>query len=194
MTHCIGAEFVESHCTPEDDRAGSLQTYLITCAEWTSQHDPLSGQYRWSNVVHRRRGGFCENDEVCVNAVIKTYPHVPAQRCANCIKKTLFDNSMYGPGDNESKQRINTVLKRRDYHSAYMVASKKDASTPTEVDAFNVDSWPEVGKKQSQSCRDCMDLQVKGLASGLNAMEAEARLLTTGVAAAGILWLALMAG
>jgi hypothetical protein len=100
---------------------------------------------------------------------------------------------MYGPEEGDSLQMINRVLEKGGHQAAYMVVSKDDGSTPTEVDAFDIDAWPEVGSMQRQECRDCMNIETEALGSDINALKAEVRLLTTG-AAAGILWMALIAG
>ena len=119
------------------------------------------------------------------------YYHTPHH--ANCVRKSMFDGSMYGPGEGESKQRINRVLERGGYQSASIIMSGSDGTTSKEVDTFNIDSWPEIGSKRSQKCRDCTNLQTDLIKSDIKALKAEAKLLTAG-AAAGILWLALMSG
>ena len=190
---CPGSFFVESRCTPQHDTPGSLQTYSITCAEYIEHRDPNSGELQQSNLVHRHRTGYCEMTEVCMTSFGVHWPIPHPRRYANCVGKSLFDGTMYGPGDGESKMRINVALQRGEYQSAYLVISQSDGTTPTEVDTFNIDTWLEDGETRSQKCRDCMDLQTSAIAPDLKALKAEARLLTTG-AAAGILWLALMSG
>ena len=185
--------FVESHCTPEDDTSGSLQTYLITCAHYVEHRDP-HGQFQEARLVHSRRTGHCADHEICVDNLRSNW--APAgPRLAVCVRKQLFDGTMYGPGEGESVMRIDQVLRKGNFQGAYMVLSGSDGTTPTEVDAFNIDAWPEVGSMQSQECRDCAMLETKALGSDINSLKAEARLLTAGVGAtAGILWLALLAG
>ena len=188
MTFCYDSTFVESHCTPQPDMSGSLQSYSILCAQLRDHPSPWSGAYVQPSFVHRRRTGSCDSDEVCITSF------GARTQWASCVKKSFFDSTMYGPGESESKQRINRALEKGRFKGAYMVTSQNDGTTPTEVDTFNIDTWSVVGQKQSQKCRDCMDLQAKRFAPNMNALRAEARLLTTGAAAAGMLWLALIAG
>ena len=193
ITNCYDSFFVESHCTPQNDRPGTLQSYSITCAHYVDHHDPFSGLYQQSHVVHRHRGGFCDSDEICMNGLGGVFVYPRLRQYANCVKRSMFDGTMYGPGEGESKQRINRVLEKGGYQGAYMVMSDSDGTTPTEVDTFNIDAWPEIGSKQSEKCRDCMNLQTDAVKSDIKALKAQARLLTAG-AAAGILWLGLMSG
>ncbi len=192
MMTCPNAGFVESHCTPENDRSGSLQSYSITCAHYVEHRDPFTGAFREGRLVHTRRPGHCGQSEICIDNLRSNW--VPLHpRLAVCVRKQMFDGTMYGPDEGESMQKIDIVLEKAGYKSAYMVMSKDDGTTPTEVDTFNIDAWPEVGSMQRQKCRDCMNLETQALDSDINALKADVRLLTTG-AAAGILWLALIAG
>ena len=82
--------------------------------------------------------------------------------------------------------------------SVYGVVSQTDATTPIEVDTFNVDTWATglvaaTGGVHTKKCRECMNIKTDALEPKTDSLKVEATLLTAG-GAAGILWLALMSG
>ena len=131
--------------------------------------------------------------EVCMDSFSEHFPNHGPRRHANCVGKNMFNGTMYGPEEGESAMRISTVLEKGGYSSASMVMSDSEGTTPTDVDIFNVDTWPEMGKMSSQTCHDCVNVQTGAIATDIKALKAEAKVVTAG-AAIGVLWLAVLSG
>ena len=118
-----------------------------------------------------------------------------------CVKKSTFDSTMYGSGNNQSRQAIDAVL-HKNANRVYMVTSESDTSTAAEVDILDIDSWidgimeeTKEGAVRSKKCTHCMDLTSNPLAPGTDSLKMEASLMTVGVAAAtAVLWVAILSG
>ena len=146
-----------------------------------------------------RRDGHCSSDEVCINggslAEGGFEDHV-GLKYAYCVKRIAFYSvSAKSPlGLKLNKQNLVNDLEGK---RLSMIVSKKDMSTPLEMDTLNVEvEGAGSGSGEAggiDKCRDCMDLETEQFRKGTDSLKAQARMLTTG-AVAGVLWLALMSG
>ena len=83
------------------------------------------------------------------------------------------------------------------------VVSEADGMTPMNVQSLELDAGiagaghvgGEVGPTSEQKCQDCASLNTEVLAKGTDFLSAKATVVgTAGAAAAGILWLTVLAG
>ena len=196
MTDCGNSSFtfITSSCTPDKGIRASLRRYSIVCSQPVNYVSPdgVIGIV----LIPIRQGGLCERDEVCVNGLGPGSARAQRRQWANCVKKSLFDETIYETSSDTS-QDIQTVLDDRT-SNAYMVMSDMGGSTAREVHTYDITSWvdgyvdPEGNVKENR-CQDCMSLKTERFAKNTKALKAEATLLTGGVAA-GILWLGFLSG
>ena len=197
MTHCLNPSttFVSSECTPADDEPGSLQEYSITCHSTKNVYHPYTGEFMYSTQVPVRRSGRCWFDEVCLNGYGPGNELVNSigLKHASCVNRRGFQSVKPPIGLKLDKQSVVLSLEGK---RLSMVVSKADESTPMEVDLFDVETRGAAAEDKnggsSDKCRDCMDLETHQFKKGVESLKAETTLLTTGAAAAGILWMALL--
>ena len=194
LTECPTGIFHESFCTPENNKAGSLQSYRIIChvvvpmtyTAGDTANALLTGFIPDQTVKSRPRNGHCAENEICVPGRGAATSR-SGRLVASCVSTQLFVE--YASWDNQGQQGLDLGGM-----SASMVLSQLDGSTPKEVDAFQIDGAANTGNHlQKKSCRDCMELTSGEFGSGTESLDVEATLLTTG-ALAGLLWLAITSG
>ena len=80
-----------------------------------------------------------------------------------------------------------------------VIFSGADKKTPLKADSIDTEAGASAlggakGSTQSKSCLDCLDLTTDKLPPMTDFLKTEVKLVTTGLAAAGILWLTVLAG
>ena len=180
--------FIESKCTPQDDKESSLQAYSYTCRKVVEHWSVMTGEYLGRRPAYRTRQGHCEPIEMCVDGFAPN-------SIASCVHTSLFDDYMIDK-DGQIKGMLSGKI--FDVETAYAVVSKMDKSTPMGVDSLRIGAWMESsvlakGSVQSKKCRNCVELETDKLRPDTDSLKVEATLLSTG-AVAGILWLALSSG
>lgn len=158
-------------------------------------YHPYTGEFLYSRPVPVRRSGHCWFDEVCINGFGPGNELVNSigLKIANCVNRRSFELLKAPIGLELDKQSMARSFEGK---RLSMVVSKADESTPMEVDTFDVQARGaavEDAKGGSTArCRDCMDLETQQFKKGVESLKAEATMLTTRVAMAGILWMALI--
>ena len=200
VNDCPGmAEFRESFCTPELDKAGSLQRYTIVCRETFAMvngvetavkndlyhtYAAIIGAPPRSRQQTSRRDGHCDRDEICVDG-LGIEASMRGKRMASCVHTEYFIN--YISWGNDRQQDLDLEGKM-----ASMVVSQEDGTTPIEVDTLEADA-ETAGAVQTSRCRDCVDLKTDFFEANTNNLRFQTKLLTAG-AMAGVLWLAIASG
>ena len=199
INFCRAGTFVMSFCTPQDNKAGSLQSYTVVCGTYEiGMPENSSSEYdiddapsiHWS---HRFRSGHCAADEICVDGFGEQEFAEPHQglgsrtAMASCVRTEYFIKYInWGKHEQENLALEGT--------SANIVASQLDLQTPMEVDTFKIDA--DISNHTSgteKKCRDCMKLRTERFGPDTEGLKIETTLLSAG-AMAGILWIALLSG
>lgn len=201
LNDCPTGTFHESFCTPEHNKAGSLQSYRIICnvvvpvamTNAVTTSALLSGFIPDQTVRSHARDGHCADHEICVPGPEPTRAK-PSRRIAKCVSTQSFVNLINWANNNNDQQLLQPGLNFEGM-SVSTVLSLQDETTPTEVDAFQIEAQSIAGAPhvQKKSCRDCMELTSDQLGSGTGGLKVKATLLTTG-GMAGLLWLAVLSG
>ena len=190
MTDCphLGDVFLNSQCDTERGLLGSLQAFLVVCRH----HNRFEG-----GPVSSIRAGHCEEDEICIQNISPPGIGVPAGRAkmATCVEQRAFtklqkDGEQWG-------------LLAKSFQDTYlsMTASKLDISTPMEVSSFSVharsqgqDDAVSATNGESFQCRNCVTLETQKFEDDADLLKTQARLLTTGIAVQGVIWIAVLLG
>ena len=197
-TCTIGGIFMESFCTPQDNKTGSLQSYTVVCHHIAPAPDPedfpdaLLGDYAPisfipnQQIVSRRRDGHCAEGEICVPG-IGAGKSRSGRRMASCVRSEYFIKYINWGDNHEGGMALEGM-------AASLVASQLDGKTPFEVDSFEVDTETTADSSgQKKKCRDCVELETDKFEATTEGLKIQTTLLTTG-AMAGVLWLAIMSG
>ena len=200
VNECPGvADFRESFCTPEVDKAGSLQRYTIVCRETFTMIDGVESPIQndlyltYAAIVGAppmtrqetfRRDGHCDKDEICVSG-LGIEASARGKRMASCVRNEYFIKYISW-GNN---QQQNNDLEGK---MASMLVSQQDGTTPIEVDTLEVDT-ETAGVVQENRCRDCVELKTTRFGADTRNLRFQTRLLTAGTMA-GVLWLAIASG
>ena len=189
MTKCRNQvdTYLNSQCESEDGKTGSLQAYAVNCRHWGHSRGG------WRSVTR----GHCEEDEICIEDTTPPGIGVPPGRAkmATCVAQRAFTkgNKDGGQWGTLAKSFQNTYLS--------MTASKLDLATSMEVDMFSVEAsmWGNVDVSDADHgstyrCHDCMTLGTDKFAEGTDLLKTQTRVLATGAAIHGVLWIALLSG
>ena len=203
LNDCPTGTFHESFCTPEHNKAGSLQSYRIMCnvlvavgmTHGLTTSALLSGFIPDQTVRSRARDGHCADHEICIPGPEPRRAR-PGRRVAKCVSTQSFIN-LINWGNNNNNDQEPLLQPGLDFEgmSISTVLSLKDGTTPTEVDSFQIEADSSAGapRVQKKSCRDCTELTSDQLSSETGGLKVKATLLTTG-GMAGLLWLAILSG
>ena len=191
---CSAGAFYESFCTPEHNKAGSLQSYIIICNVVVPVFDTAEdgeiavhiGFIPNQAIESRLRNGHCAKNEICVPGLGAGISR-SGRRMASCVSTQFFVKYINSGNNGQQGFDLGGM-------SASMVVGQLDGTTPMEVDTFEIDAETNTGRTmQKKTCRDCMELKSGQFGSETEALKVETTLLTTG-AMAGVLWLAILSG
>ena len=142
-----------------------------------------------------QRDGECWRNEICIDGYGPGNELVSSVglKHANCVDRRDFHLVKAPIGLKLNKQRLMRTLEGK---RLSMVVSKVDESTPLEMETLDVEAegaaTGDAKGGRIDKCRDCVDLETQQFRKGTESLKADARMLTTGAAVAGILWLALI--
>ena len=180
--------FMSSSCNRKDQDQGSLQAYTYHCLSYV--RDPLGSRY--TRRVILPFPGQCEDDEICVNGRGKNELGNRPTDVAYCVKSTAY-KEINELTDSDQRDKAWKDL------SVDATISGQDQKTPLKADSIDLEAGVSTlggakGTTQSKSCIDCVDLTIDKFAPKTDFLETEVKLMTTGVAAAGMLWLTILSG
>ena len=199
VNFCRAGTFVMSFCTPQDHKAGSLQSYTTVCGTYEigMQENSRSNydiddapSIHWS---HNFRSGHCAADEICVDGFGEQEFGEPQSgsgsrtAMASCVRTEYFIKYINWGKNEQGDLALEGT-------SANLVASQLDLQTPMEVDTFKIDA--DISNHTSgteKKFRDCMKLRTDRFGPDTEGLKIETTLLSAG-AMAGILWIALLSG
>ena len=178
--------FVNSHCDPESGGEHSMQKYIYTCRQTELTYSAITGMVIGSRPVYRIRDGRCGPLEICIT---NKMPRL----VASCVDSGLFDEFTLGK-DGIFRPMLGGVTFNLEGLQLYSSVSESDEGTSVEVDKLTVQALAGNENVQTKKCRDCTDLEMDVFGPKTDSLKIEAQLLTTGAAAASILWLGFMSG
>lgn len=197
INYCMvpGTTFVHSECTPTDNNnVANIRSYDTTCHRTKNMYHPYTGEFLYSRPVVVRRNGHCWHDEVCVNGYGPGNELISSigMSIATCVNRKMF-HVVKPIGLKLDKAALARSFEGK---RLSMVVSKTDESTPIEVDTLDVEakgaSMGDADGAGVGRCKGCADLETQQFKKGVESLKAEAKMLTTGAAVAGILWMALL--
>ena len=204
----LTATFVHSHCIHSAGRHDSMQPYLVFCRE-EAGYQPHSrprlsgGQPPPTPAAPRiprptAESGRCAQDEICVNGQA---PGGWGNSMAWCVGKDDFVQVQDG-----SRRAIFGGAAEMGWRGwiASAVVSDVEGRTPIRVPEIDVafggggsgvvaNLTSESAGVKTQTCRDCFELITGELVSKTDQFSTDVKVAGT-VAAAGVLWLAILSG